>query len=145
MGVRHILLLFECTPVVSYWENIIATLYSLKFFFHPGEIYVTSKWSRTFTRHRYWFELSIFFWHALFFFFFAWVQFRFAKSSDIVLIILGTVMSVVHGSVLPLMCIVFGDMTDSFIKTGKQHINMSYTSEFSVTGIHTWPCLLRAI
>ncbi|KAM7420780.1 hypothetical protein PAMA_015143 [Pampus argenteus] len=42
--------------------------------------------------------------------------FRFADSTDIVLIVLGTVMSIVHGAVLPLMCIVFGDMTDSFIK-----------------------------
>ncbi|KAM7420778.1 hypothetical protein PAMA_015141 [Pampus argenteus] len=45
--------------------------------------------------------------------------FRFADSTDIVLIVLGTVMSIVHGAVLPLECIVFGDITDSFIKDAK--------------------------
>ncbi|KAM4600373.1 ATP-dependent translocase ABCB1 [Polymixia lowei] len=41
--------------------------------------------------------------------------FRFADGWDIVLIILGTVMSMANGVVLPLMFIVFGDMTDSFV------------------------------
>lgn len=32
------------------------------------------------------------------------------------MIIAGTVMSMANGVVLPLMCIVFGDLTDSFIQ-----------------------------
>lgn len=42
-------------------------------------------------------------------------QFRFADNWDKLLIIVGTVMSVVNGTTLPLLCLVFGDMTDSFI------------------------------
>ncbi|KAM8735723.1 ATP-dependent translocase ABCB1 [Acanthopagrus schlegelii] len=41
--------------------------------------------------------------------------FRFADGWDVLLLIVGTVMAVVNGVVLPLMCIVFGNMTDSFI------------------------------
>ncbi|XP_061572811.1 ATP-binding cassette, sub-family B (MDR/TAP), member 4 [Cololabis saira] len=41
--------------------------------------------------------------------------FKFANSLDILMILVGTVMAVVNGIVLPLMCIVFGDMTDSLI------------------------------
>ena len=69
------------------------------------------------------------------------MQFRFADGKDIVLIFMGTVMSVAHGAVLPLMCIVFGDMTDSFIKDSMtSHINITNItnpSEFSVTGTST--------
>lgn len=32
------------------------------------------------------------------------------------MIIFGTMMAIANGVVLPLMCIVFGDMTDSFVK-----------------------------
>uniref|UniRef100_A0A672J3I9 ATP-binding cassette, sub-family B (MDR/TAP), member 4 n=1 Tax=Salarias fasciatus TaxID=181472 RepID=A0A672J3I9_SALFA len=38
--------------------------------------------------------------------------FRFADGVDILMIIVGTLMAMGHGVVLPLMCIVFGDMTD---------------------------------
>ncbi|XP_060906590.1 ATP-binding cassette, sub-family B (MDR/TAP), member 4 [Labrus mixtus] len=41
--------------------------------------------------------------------------FRFADRWDIVLITFGTVMAMINGVILPVMCIVFGDMTDSFI------------------------------
>ncbi|KAK5862309.1 hypothetical protein PBY51_017719 [Eleginops maclovinus] len=41
--------------------------------------------------------------------------FRFASGVDILLIVTGTLCAMVHGVILPLMCIVFGDMTDSFI------------------------------
>ncbi|KAM9353467.1 ATP-dependent translocase ABCB1 [Symphorus nematophorus] len=53
--------------------------------------------------------------------------FRFADGWDIVLLIIGTVMAMANGVVLPLMCIVFGDMTDSFITDEAQsHINFSH-------------------
>uniref|UniRef100_A0A4W6CH81 ATP-binding cassette, sub-family B (MDR/TAP), member 4 n=1 Tax=Lates calcarifer TaxID=8187 RepID=A0A4W6CH81_LATCA len=42
--------------------------------------------------------------------------FRFADTWDIVMILTGTLMAMANGVVLPLMCIVFGDMTDSFVK-----------------------------
>ncbi|XP_044065307.1 ATP-binding cassette, sub-family B (MDR/TAP), member 4 isoform X1 [Siniperca chuatsi] len=52
--------------------------------------------------------------------------FRFANRLDLVLILIGTVMAIVNGVVLPLMCVVFGDMTDSFIKDAMMsHINIS--------------------
>ncbi|XP_051921757.1 ATP-binding cassette, sub-family B (MDR/TAP), member 4 isoform X5 [Hippocampus zosterae] len=41
--------------------------------------------------------------------------FRFADSKDIALLFFGTVMSMAHGVVLPLMLVVFGDMTDSLV------------------------------
>ncbi|XP_034030717.1 ATP-binding cassette, sub-family B (MDR/TAP), member 4 [Thalassophryne amazonica] len=43
--------------------------------------------------------------------------FQFADYLDVVLIISGTVMAMANGVVLPLMCIVFGDMTDSFVNS----------------------------
>uniref|UniRef100_A0A674EBD6 ATP binding cassette subfamily B member 1 n=1 Tax=Salmo trutta TaxID=8032 RepID=A0A674EBD6_SALTR len=44
------------------------------------------------------------------------------------MIVLGTIMAMVNGTVLPLMCIVFGDMTDSFIGDSIQTQN-NFTSE----------------
>ncbi|XP_030604928.1 ATP-dependent translocase ABCB1 [Archocentrus centrarchus] len=41
--------------------------------------------------------------------------FRFADRWDVLMIAVGTLMAMANGVVLPLMCIVFGDMTDSFI------------------------------
>ncbi|XP_077070050.1 ATP-dependent translocase ABCB1 isoform X2 [Siphateles boraxobius] len=41
--------------------------------------------------------------------------FRYADSVDIFLMLLGTIMSMANGAVLPLMVIVFGDMTNSFV------------------------------
>uniref|UniRef100_A0A3P9I9C9 ATP-binding cassette, sub-family B (MDR/TAP), member 4 n=1 Tax=Oryzias latipes TaxID=8090 RepID=A0A3P9I9C9_ORYLA len=43
------------------------------------------------------------------------MQFRFADGWDILMLVIGTVMAIANGAVLPLMCIVFGDMTDSLI------------------------------
>ncbi|XP_045901254.1 ATP-binding cassette, sub-family B (MDR/TAP), member 4 [Micropterus dolomieu] len=51
--------------------------------------------------------------------------FRFANCLDIVLLVFGTVMSMAHGVVLPVVCIVFGDMTDSFLKDSLSHVNMT--------------------
>ncbi|KAJ1100830.1 hypothetical protein NDU88_005905 [Pleurodeles waltl] len=44
-------------------------------------------------------------------------MFRFADSMDICLMVFGTVLAVCHGAGLPLMMIVFGDMTDSFVNS----------------------------
>uniref|UniRef100_A0A669QSI8 ATP binding cassette subfamily B member 4 n=1 Tax=Phasianus colchicus TaxID=9054 RepID=A0A669QSI8_PHACC len=43
------------------------------------------------------------------------VYFRYSDRQDKLLMALGTTMAVLHGASLPLMMIVFGDMTDSFI------------------------------
>ncbi|KAM9724519.1 ATP-dependent translocase ABCB1 [Menidia menidia] len=48
--------------------------------------------------------------------------FRFADGWDILMIIVGTVMAMANGVVLPLMCIVFGDMTDSLIASASSNI-----------------------
>ncbi|XP_066501736.1 ATP-binding cassette, sub-family B (MDR/TAP), member 4 [Hoplias malabaricus] len=42
--------------------------------------------------------------------------FRYADGVDILLMVVGTIMSMANGAVLPAMVIVFGEMTDSFMK-----------------------------
>uniref|UniRef100_A0A9J8CXS6 ATP-binding cassette sub-family B member 5 n=2 Tax=Cyprinus carpio TaxID=7962 RepID=A0A9J8CXS6_CYPCA len=49
--------------------------------------------------------------------------FRYADGVDIFLMLLGTIMSMANGAVLPLMVIVFGDMTNSFPKTNNNICN----------------------
>uniref|UniRef100_A0A8C9TE90 ATP-binding cassette, sub-family B (MDR/TAP), member 4 n=1 Tax=Scleropages formosus TaxID=113540 RepID=A0A8C9TE90_SCLFO len=50
----------------------------------------------------------------------AWVcfqfPFRFAEGWDVILLIVGSVMAIANGAVLPAMIMVFGDMTDSFLE-----------------------------
>uniref|UniRef100_A0A1A8HQI9 ATP-binding cassette, sub-family B (MDR/TAP), member 4 n=2 Tax=Nothobranchius kuhntae TaxID=321403 RepID=A0A1A8HQI9_NOTKU len=58
--------------------------------------------------------------------------FRFADGLDILMIIVGTVMAVANGVVLPLMCIVFGEMTDSLINSAASSINMSHPNFTSI-------------
>uniref|UniRef100_A0A3Q2ZN91 ATP-binding cassette sub-family B member 5 n=1 Tax=Kryptolebias marmoratus TaxID=37003 RepID=A0A3Q2ZN91_KRYMA len=49
------------------------------------------------------------------------------------MIIMGTVMAVANGVVLPLMCIVFGDMTDSLVGSAAGHPNMTYNVTYNMT------------
>lgn len=50
------------------------------------------------------------------------------------MILIGTLMAIISGTLIPLMCIVFGEMTDSFIIDAKlSHNNISNPSEFSGT------------
>ncbi|XP_054597176.2 ATP-dependent translocase ABCB1 isoform X2 [Nothobranchius furzeri] len=58
--------------------------------------------------------------------------FRFADGLDILMIIVGTVMAVANGVVLPLMCIVFGEMTDSLINSAASSINMTHPNFTSI-------------
>uniref|UniRef100_A0A4W6CFN4 ATP-binding cassette, sub-family B (MDR/TAP), member 4 n=1 Tax=Lates calcarifer TaxID=8187 RepID=A0A4W6CFN4_LATCA len=63
--------------------------------------------------------------------------FRFADTWDIVMILTGTLMAMANGVVLPLMCIVFGDMTDSFVKDTilpDRHKNKHYAIYYSIMG-----------
>lgn len=48
------------------------------------------------------------------------------------MILAGTVMAMANGVVLPLMCIVFGDMTDSFVSDAMASNNQTGQSESSV-------------
>uniref|UniRef100_A0A7N6B0Q5 ATP-binding cassette, sub-family B (MDR/TAP), member 4 n=1 Tax=Anabas testudineus TaxID=64144 RepID=A0A7N6B0Q5_ANATE len=57
--------------------------------------------------------------------------FRFADNLDIAMILAGTVMAMANGVVLPLMCIVFGDMTDSFVSDAMASNNQTGQSESS--------------
>ncbi|KAG7475856.1 multidrug resistance protein 1-like [Solea senegalensis] len=58
--------------------------------------------------------------------------FRFAENWDILMILVGTVMAIANGVVLPLMCIVFGDMTDSFVNSA-QVPNMNFSDITNMT------------
>ncbi|NXX42987.1 MDR1 protein, partial [Tricholaema leucomelas] len=56
-------------------------------------------------------------------------QFRYASWTDTLLMVLGTLLAVVHGSSLPIAMIIFGDMTDSFVASG----NTSLTNLTNLT------------
>ncbi|KAG2465266.1 MDR1 protein, partial [Polypterus senegalus] len=47
-------------------------------------------------------------------------KFHYADTLDIILMIIGLVCSAAHGIALPIMIIVFGEMTDSFVSSGIQ-------------------------
>ncbi|NWX46594.1 MDR1 protein, partial [Steatornis caripensis] len=53
--------------------------------------------------------------------------FRYSNWSDKLLMVLGTLLAIAHGSSLPIAMIIFGDMTDSFVASG--HSNFTETSE----------------
>ncbi|XP_016151870.1 PREDICTED: multidrug resistance protein 1 [Ficedula albicollis] len=59
--------------------------------------------------------------------------FRYSSWSDKLLMILGTLLAVAHGSSLPIAMIIFGDMTDSFVASGDKNFtgnfSMNFTSE----------------
>ncbi|KAM8869641.1 ATP-dependent translocase ABCB1 isoform 1-T1 [Spinachia spinachia] len=58
--------------------------------------------------------------------------FRFAKGLDILLILAGTVCAIANGITLPLMCIVFGDMTDSLVSSAS---GQTYPNTTNITYI----------
>uniref|UniRef100_A0A8C7VH45 ATP-binding cassette sub-family B member 5 n=1 Tax=Oncorhynchus mykiss TaxID=8022 RepID=A0A8C7VH45_ONCMY len=45
-----------------------------------------------------------------------WLQFRYATGCEVLLMIIGLLCAALHGIALPLMCVVFGQMTDSFVQ-----------------------------
>lgn len=45
-------------------------------------------------------------------------QFRYSNWLDKLYMVLGTLAAIVHGAALPLMMLVFGEMTDSFSNAG---------------------------
>ncbi|XP_064265165.1 ATP-dependent translocase ABCB1 isoform X1 [Passer domesticus] len=54
--------------------------------------------------------------------------FRYSSWSDKLLMILGTLLAVAHGSSLPFAMIIFGDMTDSFVASG----DTNFTGNISI-------------
>uniref|UniRef100_A0A669E678 ATP-binding cassette sub-family B member 5 n=1 Tax=Oreochromis niloticus TaxID=8128 RepID=A0A669E678_ORENI len=62
--------------------------------------------------------------------------FRFADRWDVLMIIAGTVMSMANGVVLPLMFIVLGDMTDSFIAQAANSTNSTLEKEMTGHAIY---------
>ncbi|XP_015213560.2 ATP-dependent translocase ABCB1 isoform X1 [Lepisosteus oculatus] len=54
--------------------------------------------------------------------------FRFADGTDVLLMLMGTLMAMTNGSVLPAMCVIFGDMTDSFVSDSMANVpNSNFT------------------
>jgi hypothetical protein len=58
-----------------------------------------------------------------------WLQFRYATGCEVLLMIIGLLCAALHGIALPLMCVVFGQMTDSFVQSGQQ---LNLTGTYSV-------------
>uniref|UniRef100_A0A8C7VH28 ATP-binding cassette sub-family B member 5 n=1 Tax=Oncorhynchus mykiss TaxID=8022 RepID=A0A8C7VH28_ONCMY len=59
-----------------------------------------------------------------------WLQFRYATGCEVLLMIIGLLCAALHGIALPLMCVVFGQMTDSFVQSGQQ---LNLTGTFCLT------------
>ncbi|XP_066484598.1 ATP-dependent translocase ABCB1 isoform X2 [Tiliqua scincoides] len=57
--------------------------------------------------------------------------FRYSNCVDKLLMVVGTLLSALHGAALPCMMIIFGDMTDSFVGAGiqAQYSNISLSNE----------------
>ncbi|XP_010585594.1 ATP-dependent translocase ABCB1 [Loxodonta africana] len=60
-------------------------------------------------------------------------MFRYSNWLDKLYMLLGTLAAIIHGAALPLMMLVFGDMTDSFANLGSlgSTANLSHTANFS--------------
>ncbi|XP_018422366.1 PREDICTED: multidrug resistance protein 1A-like, partial [Nanorana parkeri] len=62
-------------------------------------------------------------------------MFRYSEPLDRLLMLVGTIAAVAHGAALPLMTIIFGDMTNSFVNTTLLSIgNMSAEDGGNITG-----------
>uniref|UniRef100_W5N0E5 ATP-binding cassette sub-family B member 5 n=1 Tax=Lepisosteus oculatus TaxID=7918 RepID=W5N0E5_LEPOC len=63
--------------------------------------------------------------------------FRYADGWDIVMMILGLICAAAHGVALPLLTVVFGQMTDSFVKSG---LPLNITGNFSTNISYSLQC-----
>ncbi|XP_017694754.1 PREDICTED: multidrug resistance protein 1A-like [Lepidothrix coronata] len=63
--------------------------------------------------------------------------FRYSTWSDKLLMILGTILAVAHGSSLPISMIIFGDMTDSFVASG----DLNFTGKNISAVLRTMACI----
>lgn len=71
--------------------------------------------------------------------------FRYATCPEVFLMLIGLLCAAAHGVALPLMCVVFGQMTDSFVQSGQTYnltgFNGNFTSNFTFTLNNTLTCL----
>uniref|UniRef100_A0A674BGE1 ABC-type xenobiotic transporter n=1 Tax=Salmo trutta TaxID=8032 RepID=A0A674BGE1_SALTR len=58
--------------------------------------------------------------------------FRYATGCEVLLMIIGLLCAALHGIALPLMCVVFGQMTDSFVQSGQQ---LNLTGTYSISAL----------
>ncbi|NXX73468.1 MDR1A protein, partial [Urocolius indicus] len=65
-------------------------------------------------------------------------QFRYSSWRDKILMILGTILAIVHGSSLPIAMIIFGDMTDSFVGSGSSNLPGKNVSAMKRTISDIW-------
>ncbi|XP_076826866.1 ATP-dependent translocase ABCB1 isoform X2 [Brachyhypopomus gauderio] len=68
--------------------------------------------------------------------------FRYATCSEVFLMLIGLLCSAIHGAALPLMCVVFGQMTDSFVLSGQAvnfTANFTYNFTLNSSGCKTIP------
>uniref|UniRef100_A0A672KIK7 Multidrug resistance protein 1-like n=1 Tax=Sinocyclocheilus grahami TaxID=75366 RepID=A0A672KIK7_SINGR len=70
--------------------------------------------------------------------------FRYATCPEVLLMLIGLLCAAAHGVALPLMCVVFGQMTDSFVSSGQKGnltgiFNSNFTGNF--TFINSSTCL----
>jgi len=58
------------------------------------------------------------------------LQFRYATCPEVLLMLIGLLCAAAHGVALPLMCVVFGQMTDSFVMSGQPLMTGSKHASF---------------
>uniref|UniRef100_A0A4W4FZ71 ABC-type xenobiotic transporter n=1 Tax=Electrophorus electricus TaxID=8005 RepID=A0A4W4FZ71_ELEEL len=68
-----------------------------------------------------------------------WLQFRYATCPEVFMMLTGLLCSAIHGAALPIMCVVFGRMTDSFVQSGQQ-LNFTGNVTFNFT-LNSWDCV----
>ncbi|KAK1795268.1 hypothetical protein P4O66_010446 [Electrophorus voltai] len=65
--------------------------------------------------------------------------FRYATCPEVFMMLTGLLCSAIHGAALPIMCVVFGRMTDSFVQSGQQ-LNFTGNVTFNFT-LNSWGCV----
>uniref|UniRef100_A0A4W4FYE0 ABC-type xenobiotic transporter n=1 Tax=Electrophorus electricus TaxID=8005 RepID=A0A4W4FYE0_ELEEL len=65
--------------------------------------------------------------------------FRYATCPEVFMMLTGLLCSAIHGAALPIMCVVFGRMTDSFVQSGQQ-LNFTGNVTFNFT-LNSWDCV----
>uniref|UniRef100_A0A8B9MSM8 Uncharacterized protein n=1 Tax=Accipiter nisus TaxID=211598 RepID=A0A8B9MSM8_9AVES len=65
-------------------------------------------------------------------------MFRYSSWSDKLLMIVGTLLAIAHGSSLPVAMVIFGDMTDSFVASGNSNFPGKNISAMKRMMAHIW-------
>ena len=57
-----------------------------------------------------------------------WFQFRFADKIDVILMVVAALCSMAHGTAMPLLLVVFGDLTQKFVaNSGSGYVNWVFS------------------